>query len=76
MFNTRSKTTNVIQVLGQKFQPGDWINPAQFGQRLFYKMFGGTHLVNRAGLAAPFKISGYFARCRWWKTCWSRSICG
>ena len=50
LFNTRSKTTNVIQVLGQKFQPGDWINPAQLGGRIFYKMFGGTHLVNRAGL--------------------------
>ncbi len=75
LFNTRHKTTNVIKVLGQKFQPGDWINPAQFGQRLFYKMFGGTHLVNRAGLRARFKISAFFARCRSWKTCWSRSIC-
>ncbi|QWZ48259.1 ABC transporter ATP-binding protein [Enterobacter bugandensis] len=55
LFSTRTKTTNVIQVLGQKFQPGDWINPAQFGQRLFYKMFGGTHLVNRAGLARTFQ---------------------
>ena len=55
LFNTRHKTTNVIQVLGQKFQPGDWINPAQFGQHLFYKMFGGTHLVNRAGLARTFQ---------------------
>ncbi|WP_047626987.1 ATP-binding cassette domain-containing protein, partial [Enterobacter sp. ZOR0014] len=34
LFTSRNKTTNVIQVLGQKFQPGDWINPAQFGQRL------------------------------------------
>ncbi|MGM8753334.1 ATP-binding cassette domain-containing protein [Enterobacter chuandaensis] len=55
LFNTRTNTTNVIQVLGQKFQPGDWINPAQLGQRLFYKMFGGTHLVNRAGLARTFQ---------------------
>ena len=55
LFNTRSKTTNVIQVLGQKFQPGDWINPARLGSRLFYKMFGGTHLVNRAGLARTFQ---------------------
>lgn len=38
LFNARNKTTNVIQVLGQKFQPGDWLNPAQLGQRLFYKM--------------------------------------
>jgi branched-chain amino acid transport system ATP-binding protein len=54
-FNARDKTTNVIQILGQKLQPGDWINPAQLGQRLFYKMFGGTHLVNRAGLARTFQ---------------------
>ena len=55
LLNTRSQSTNVIQILGQKFQPGDWINPAQLGQRLFYKMFGGTHLVNRAGLARTFQ---------------------
>lgn len=55
LFNARNKTTNVIQVLGQKFQPDDWLNPAQLGQRLFYKMFGGTHLVNRAGLARTFQ---------------------
>lgn len=55
LLNTRLKTTNVIQVLGQKFQPGDWVNPPQFGRRLFYKMFGGTHQVNRAGLARTFQ---------------------
>ncbi|MFC5707996.1 ABC transporter ATP-binding protein [Aeromonas eucrenophila] len=54
-FNGRNQTTNVIQVLGQAFQPGDWVNPAQLGQRIFYKMFGGTHLVNRAGLARTFQ---------------------
>ncbi|KAB8308723.1 MULTISPECIES: ABC transporter ATP-binding protein [Rahnella] len=53
--NTRRRTTNVIQVLGQKFQPDDWIKPAQLGKRIFYKMFGGTHLVNRAGLARTFQ---------------------
>ncbi|CAM3696572.1 ATP-binding cassette domain-containing protein [Rahnella bruchi] len=55
LLNTRRRTTNVIQVLGQKFQPDDWIKPAQLGQRIFYKMFGGTHLVNRAGLARTFQ---------------------
>ncbi len=42
-------------MLGQKFQPDDWIKPAQLGKRIFYKMFGGTHLVNRAGLARTFQ---------------------
>lgn len=55
LLNTRRRTTNVIQVLGQKFQPDDWIKPAQLGKRIFYKMFGGTHLVNRAGLARTFQ---------------------
>ncbi|RJT43201.1 ABC transporter ATP-binding protein [Rahnella woolbedingensis] len=55
LLNTRRRTTNVIQVLGQKFQPDDWVKPAQLGKRIFYKMFGGTHLVNRAGLARTFQ---------------------
>lgn len=55
LLNTQRRTTNVIQVLGQKFQPGDWVKPAQLGKRIFYKMFGGTHLVNRAGLARTFQ---------------------
>ena len=54
-FNARNETTDVIQILGQAFQPGDWVNPARLGQRIFYKMFGGTHLVNRAGLARTFQ---------------------
>ena len=45
----------MIQVLGQKFRAGDWIRPKRFGSRLYYKMFGGTHLVNRAGLARTFQ---------------------
>lgn len=55
LLNTRRRTTNVIQILGQKFQPDDWVKPAQLGKRIFYKMFGGTHLVNRAGLARTFQ---------------------
>lgn len=55
VLNTRKKPTDVIRVLGQKFQASDWINPAQLGSRLYYKMFGGTHLVNRAGLARTFQ---------------------
>ncbi|WP_318390383.1 ABC transporter ATP-binding protein [Enterobacter sp.] len=53
--NARSGSTDVIQVLGQNFERGDFLNPARFGSRLYYKMFGGTHLVNRAGLARTFQ---------------------
>lgn len=55
MLHTRKGSTDIIQVLGQKFRASDWINPAQLGARIYYKMFGGTHLVNRAGLARTFQ---------------------
>jgi len=55
MLNTRLRPTNIIQILGQKFRAADFIHPARLGRRIFYKMFGGTHLVNRAGLARTFQ---------------------
>lgn len=53
--NARGKKINVIQLLGEQFFPTDFISPNRFARRLFYKMFGGTHLVNRAGLARTFQ---------------------
>ncbi|KGT92850.1 ABC transporter [Erwinia typographi] len=55
LLNAQSRTTDVIQVLGQKLRAGDLLNPARLGSRIYYKMFGGTHLVNRAGLARTFQ---------------------
>jgi len=53
--NARGRSTDVIQVLGEPFRPSDFISLRQFASRVFYKMFGGTHLVNRAGLARTFQ---------------------
>ena len=53
--NVRGGRTNVIQLLGERFQATDFVSPARFANRLYYKMFGGTHLVNRAGLARTFQ---------------------
>ncbi|PXX76289.1 MULTISPECIES: ATP-binding cassette domain-containing protein [Pseudomonas] len=53
--NTRGKPTNVIKLLGEPFRATDFVSPRRFASRLFYKMFGGTHLVNRAGLARTFQ---------------------
>ncbi|WP_437880790.1 ABC transporter ATP-binding protein [Pseudomonas sp. LRF_L74] len=53
--NAQDTTTNVIQILGEQFQPEDFVRPRQFGSRLWFKLFGGTHLVNRAGLARTFQ---------------------
>lgn len=55
ILNANQRSTDVIQVLGQKIRPQDWLNPTRMGSRLWYKMFGGAHLVNRAGLARTFQ---------------------
>ncbi|MHA6788192.1 ABC transporter ATP-binding protein [Pseudomonas bijieensis] len=53
--NARDKSTNVIQLLGEPFKVQDFVSPKSFLSRLYYKMFGGTHLINRAGLARTFQ---------------------
>ncbi|MGV8861456.1 MAG: ABC transporter ATP-binding protein [Pseudomonas sp.] len=53
--NARGTRTNIIQLLGESFRVTDFVAPKAFASRLFYKMFGGTHLVNRAGLARTFQ---------------------
>src|SRR5450830_608231 len=53
--NVRGKQTNVIQLLGERFHAVDFVSPKSFFSRVYYKMFGGTHLVNRAGLARTFQ---------------------
>lgn len=55
VLNAHAAMTDVIQVLGQKIRPNDFLHPARLGSRIYYKMFGGTHLVNRAGLARTFQ---------------------
>jgi len=44
-----------VQVLGQTLRAGDFLHPRRLMTRIGYKMFGGTHLVNRAGLARTFQ---------------------
>ncbi|WHS62440.1 ATP-binding cassette domain-containing protein [Pseudomonas sp. G2-4] len=53
--NAQGKRTDVIKLLGEPFAPTDFVSPKAFCSRLYYKMFGGTHLVNRSGLARTFQ---------------------
>lgn len=55
LLDANGRTTDVIRVLGEPFRGSDFVHPARFASRLWYKMFGGTHLVNRAGLARTFQ---------------------
>ena len=54
------KSMNLMEILGESFKLQDFINPFAFARRLFYKMFGGTHQVNRAGLARTFQNTRLF----------------
>ncbi|MBF0444592.1 MAG: ATP-binding cassette domain-containing protein [Magnetococcales bacterium] len=47
--------TDLLAILGEKFQLGDFINPVSFAHRLYYKMFGGAHRVTRAGVVRTFQ---------------------
>ena len=53
--HTPRAAIDLIQILGQPFQVSDLVNPATFASRLYYKMFGGTHRVTRAGVARTFQ---------------------
>ncbi|MCP5159132.1 MAG: ATP-binding cassette domain-containing protein [Gammaproteobacteria bacterium] len=55
MLHTPRATTDLMNILGQPFRTSDWINPASFANRLYYKMLGGTHRVTQAGVARTFQ---------------------
>lgn len=53
--HTEKKTIDLVKILGERFRPGDLANPAAFASRLYYKIFGGSHQVARAGVARTFQ---------------------
>lgn len=50
-----SEGTNLIEILGEDFRVSDLWQPSVLARRLFFKMFGGTHRVSRAGVARTFQ---------------------
>lgn len=48
-------STDLVEVLGQPINVGDLVSPARLVRKIGYKAFGGTHMVNRAGLARTFQ---------------------
>lgn len=46
---------DIVKILGEPFRINDLVHPPAFFSRLRYKMFGGSHLVARAGIARTFQ---------------------
>jgi len=55
LLSASGKETSIIKILGESFKGSDFLSPVAFVKRLKYKMFGGSHLVNRAGLSRTFQ---------------------
>ncbi len=54
-FDDGSQRQDLVRILGESFVVGDFFSPKAFASRLYYKMFGGSHLVARAGIARTFQ---------------------
>ncbi|MBF0184201.1 MAG: ABC transporter ATP-binding protein [Magnetococcales bacterium] len=46
---------NLLTLLGEPVRWRDCWQPQRLAERLYYQMFGGPHLVNRAGVARTFQ---------------------
>ena len=55
LFNSRGSPVDLSELVGKKFSFKLLLDLPHLFRRLFYKMFGGTHLVTRSGLARTFQ---------------------
>ncbi|NGZ27280.1 MAG: ATP-binding cassette domain-containing protein, partial [Magnetococcales bacterium] len=46
---------SLLTLLGEKLTWQHWLQPEQLLQRIYYKMFGGPHRINRVGVARTFQ---------------------
>ncbi len=46
---------DLLALLGEPLRVSDFWQPRRLGRRLFFKLFGGPHRVNRAGVARTFQ---------------------
>lgn len=54
-FYSNQQHLEICRLLGETFTFAHAINPARLCNTLYYKMFGGSHLVARAGIARTFQ---------------------
>ena len=51
----KGNTTDIVEILGKSAGLKECITPLVLAKRLYYTFFGGSHQVNRAGLARTFQ---------------------
>ncbi|MGN7613010.1 ABC transporter ATP-binding protein [Magnetococcales bacterium HHB-1] len=54
-FSNAQKSIDIIEILGQRLQWKNCLEPKKFLRRLYYQLFGGSHQVTRAGIARTFQ---------------------
>lgn len=52
---TREDDVSIGQLIGEKIHSPDFLHPRRLLHKLYYKMFGGSHLVARFGIARTFQ---------------------
>ena len=55
LFNSKKGPINIRKILGEEFLLADVWHPFRLLEKVFMHMFGGTHLIIRAGLARTFQ---------------------
>lgn len=55
VLDMNGQVTDIARMLGEAIGLADLGKPSRLGYRLYHQMFGGVHMVNRAGLARTFQ---------------------
>src|SRR5690242_10258497 len=50
LFTPQDQTIDINKLLGEPFHFKNLLHPLSFASKLYYHMFGGTHLVTKAGI--------------------------
>lgn len=55
IYHNGETTINIRQVLGEPLGIKHWLSPPLFARTLYYKMFGGSHILARKGISRTFQ---------------------
>lgn len=59
-YQNQDKILNLRLLLGPQFSNTYWFSPKRLAQYIYYNMFGGSHLVTKAGICRTFQHARLF----------------